>query len=140
MDAMDLGTCKRIVVLVGAFLTFGSFLAAPSSAHWYGFTGDNYWYCSTTAHYLNRCLSDEVHSYWFASAKKDDAGGTLQVCAVARNDDPDIGMNCGSDFVRACYQLQTYPNCHDEDGFSARAAVFHENSGQTRRLQGHGAY
>ena len=130
----------RLVVLVGVFLTFGLFLAAPSSAHWDGFTGDNYWYCSTGATLGNRCMSDQVHSYWFASAKKDDAGGALRVCAVARYDDAERGLDCATDFVRVCYLHQPYPNCHDEDGFSARAAVFHENQGQTRRLQGHGAY
>jgi hypothetical protein len=136
---MDAGTFKRIAVLVGTFLTFGLFLAAPSSAHWYGFTGDNFWYCSPSPGFFNRCLSDQVHSYWFASAKKNDSGGALRVCAIARNDDAERGLDCATDFVRVCYLQQPYPNCHDEDGFSARAAVYHEGSGQ-RAIQGHGAY
>jgi hypothetical protein len=129
-----------LIALFGIVLGAGLYVSGPSSAHWYGFTGDNYWSCWTSHLPLNKCLSPEVHSYWFASAKKIDGGGSLRVCAIARNDDAERGMNCGTDFVRACYMLQPYPNCHDEDGFSARAAAGHDNVGQTRQVQGHGAY
>jgi hypothetical protein len=130
----------RLVLLVGVLLTFGLFLAAPSSAHWAGFTGDNWWYCSTSWGLQSRCESPEVHSYWFASVKKDDGGGALWVCAQVRSNNWKAGAGCATDFARACGGFEPYPNCHDQDGFSARPAISHDDRSQNRRLQGHGAY
>lgn len=119
----------------------GGLVAGTASAHWAGFTDQQF--ANRYVPNGGYAYTPEIHSYSFASAQNlSDAWGPVCASVNGAYSGRTLfeGCSTGSRFVRTCLD-GIYPNCHDADGFSARAFAWNRTGlPGNRNMKVHGVF